>query len=906
MTYAFRSTTCSLALLSSSLTGLAEIQSANLRCEYLKDPVGIDVTQPRFSWQLDDTRQSRGLEQSAYHILVASSPQQLSANRADLWDSGRVMTDQSQLVSYAGKTLDSGQQCYWKVKTWTTDSESTPQATSWSEPSRFTIGLLDASDWTGPWITHRKDPQTKLAIPNRQHLWFRRNLELDQSPSSAFIHVASIGYHELHVNGEKVDDRVLAPALTRLDKRAHYVTYDIASLLKPGTNAIGIHYGPGWSRYNFFKAPQTIRVQLNATMPDGKPLSLASDNQWRCSVAASQNIGGCQYGNNGGELIDGRLIIPGWNQPGFDDSSWAVAEEIDVNVILSAQMMPPSRIIATIPAIKLVHQGKTKDGQNIHRVVMEKNYTGFFEMKLRGQQSGDLISIEAFDDPKCNDGLLQKLVYFCHGKGEETFSHRFNFCAGGYFTITGLRQQPRLSDFTGHAVSTDLPRIGDFKCSNELFNQIYETDIWTFMANTTEGYTSDCPHRERLGYGEVQFATAWGITLPNFDAGAYLSKYVRDWVDVQEENGWIHHTAPQINKHYGGPMWSSAGFNMTSEFYLHHGDRRILELNHGSARRWLEFLNQNVRDGLLRNFKKHRGRFLGDWAAPEGRKEFGDTPEAEYFNNCVYAMNLSDFIRKARILGKEKDATLYQQRLDPLRKQIHQTYFNPDTGLYSSGTQVQQAFAILTEVCPPDYRKQLDAKIAASIRKLSYLDMGSSGLPVLLKFMIEQSEHTEILDIPLNRTIIPSYGFFLKFGETTWPEYWEPRKSNIHTCYTGISSWFTKAIAGIRPDPQHPGFQQFLIDPVLAGDLTHASARTQSPYGTIISEWKRERDKITFHVQIPPNSSATVSLPAKQADVILENGKPLQHSVGVTVIDTTGANTHLKVLSGHYRFTVPR
>jgi alpha-L-rhamnosidase len=745
-------------------------------------------------------------------------------------------------------------------------------------------------------------------VPVEKHLWFRRNLEIGHAPASAIIHVASIGYHELFINGTKADDRVLAPTLTRLDKRVHYASYDIARLLRAGANSIGIHYGPGWARYDFFKTSPAIRVQFHGTTSDGQVISLSSGKDWRYRVAASENTGKWQWGNNGGERMDARRLMAEWNLPGHDDSMWANAVETHKDVTLSSEMMPPSRVIATVPAVEVKAAGKAEDGASVHEVVLEKNFTGFLRLRMRGQTSGDRIIITVADARSPQSDFNQMSEYICAGGKEEVFQHRFNYCAGRYLTIRGLKHEPLPEDITGLAVSNALERVGSFTSSNELLNRIYETDVWTFLANTTEGFTADCPHRERMGYGEVAFATCWGIGLPNFESGAFYCKLVRDWADVQEGNGWIHHTAPQINRHYGGAMWSSAGLNVAAETYLHHGDPRVLEANHASAKRWLDFLHQHVQDGLLCPYNEHWGKFLGDWAAPGphgaenaagGRNERGDSPEAKYFNNCVYAMNLSDFIRHSEVIGRTEGIEVYRERLGELRDRIHREFYQAATGNYCQGSHVQNAFALLSGVCPPDLRKLLQRKLTDDIRRLGYLDMGSSGVPVLLKTLIEQSGDADVLFGPLVRTEIPSYGFFLEQGQTTWPEYWEPRESNIHTCYTGIASWFIKSIGGIRPDPDHPGFQQFLIQPVVAGDLRHAKASSKSPYGLIVSEWWREGQKFRLDIEIPPNSSATVSLPMSDVEAMRRAGLLVK---GVSLLGEQSNRIVLKVESGRYSF----
>ncbi|WP_419194313.1 family 78 glycoside hydrolase catalytic domain [Novipirellula herctigrandis] len=883
----------------SALAGSVKVEK--LRCEYLQDPLGVDVAEPRLSWQITDASLVRGQVQTGYRVLVASRPEMLENEQGDLWDSGKVLSAQSVLVHYQGVGLASNQHCCWQVRVFDKDGK----ASDWSEPASFSMGLLDPSDWKGGWIKHPgMPPATEAAVrsgetlPVEQHLWFRNNLKLDAAAQTAFLHVASCGYHELYVNGNKVDDRVLAPAQSRLDKRVLYVTYDVADLLRQGDNVIALWTGPGWSRYSFFKMHHALRVQLDGSDADNNRFSLSTGSNWRCAPANSRNDGGTRYGDNGGELLDAGRFVADWNAVGFDDVAWSWAEETEIGAQLSSQMMEPTRIIETFSA-------KSVSGDGAYQIDMGKNFTGWLKITMRDQKPGDRIKIQVADDEQTVQDFGQRNEYICKGGGTESFQNRFNYIAGRYVTIDGLRRKPEPEQITGLVLATDLQQVGRFSCSSELFNEIYEADLWTFRANTVEGFTMDCPHRERLGYGEVAFANAWAIGLPNYHCGAYYTKHVRDWSDVQESNGWIHHTAPQINKHYGGPMWSSAGLNIAWAFYQHHGDPRILELIYPSATRWLGFLNAHVEGGRLRNYATHGGRFLGDWAAPGQRKEFGDTPEAEYFNNCVYAMNLANVADMARILGKDDDAARFKERLRLLRRTIHERFFDPTTSNYSAGTQVQQAFALMTGVTPEHLRPAVMANIEKDLTEVHrYLDMGSSGLPVLFKFMIEESGQSELFFDALSMTTQPSYGYFLDRGETTWPEYWNVDvPSRIHTCYTGVASWMTKSLAGIRPDPNAPGFQSFIIHPVLAGDLTFAEASTESPYGEITSRWERNGPRLTLDIMIPPNSRATVYVPTRDPQRVSESGRSLRDADGVTLLRIEDGRAVLSVDAGAYQFT---
>ena len=872
-----------------ALPALAQstVEVTDLRCEYMTNPLGIDAPTPRFSWKLIDSKYTRGQKQTGYHILVASSKSLLDKNRGDIWDSGEITSDQSVLVPFNGTALRANQDCYWKVRV----ADKDGRATAWSEAARFSMGLLQPSDWKGSWIKHPD-------APKESHIWYRRSFNIDKI-NTAFMHVASMGYHELYINGRKADNRVLAPLLTRIDKRVMYVTYDIASLLHKGKNTIAIWYGPGWSRNEFFGRTifPSLRAQLNAG-----DFVLATDASWKCQVSSSKNTGNNRYEDHGAECVDARQYLPDWNTTGFDDSKWPQAVETHHNVILSAHNMEPARIIDSVTAIAV-----TDTLKGIYKVDLGKNFTGWVQVKLKGMAAGDTVRIMVADDPETIQDWAQGNIYICRGGGEETFRNRFNYTAGRYINISGLKSKPSPDAVKGYVIATDIERTGHFSCSNPLFNKIYETDLWTYRMCTTEGYTADCPHRERLGYGEEVFATAWGIGMPNYNAGAFYTKHVRDWSDVQEENGWTHHTAPQWNEHYGGPMWSSAGLNVAWEFYTTYGDKKILEAYYPSGKKWLEFLHTKSQFGLLEAFSGG-GKFLGDWAAPGGRKEFGGTPEATFFNNCVYAMNLETMIRMAGILGHQQDSVTYAKRLRFLKTRINAQFFDPALNSYMNGDQVQTAFPLLTGIVPPTLYEQVLAGFREKITAPdAYFDMGSSGLPVLLKFLTEDREFNEAFSRILSKTNEPSYGYFLEKGETTWPEYWSVNvTSKIHTCFTGISSWFIKSLAGIRPDPGHPGYRSFIIKPSPVSNVSHAEAETASLYGIIKSGWKKEGGRLNLNITVPVNTEATVYFPLEAGKRITESGRDSGSVKEIMIIGEREGRLLAKVPAGKYLFVVER
>jgi alpha-L-rhamnosidase len=856
------------------------------------NPIGINVSSPRFEWQLFDSKHVRGQSQTAYNILVASSLKKLTETKADVWNSGKINSSQSVLVPFGGEKLRSSSAYFWKVMVY--DKDGKPS--KWSEPARFATGILDSAEWnTAEWIKH---PSAK----HTQHIWFRKNIRLDNKPQAVFAHVASLGHHEIYINGEKVDDSVLAPALTDFQKRLFYVTYDISKLLKKGNNTIAIWFASGWASYDCFKLTPLLRVKIDGSDAANRTTTLLnSDATWRCAVSNSKDmVEIITFNNNGGEIVDARNETPNWNKPNFDDSKWENAVTQDYSVELVPQDIPPSRIIETFPAKKITDLGGGK-----YKIDFGKNFTGWLNLKFRGLSAGDTITIGSADDEKSFYDFNIRNFFIASGKDGETFRNRFNYVAGRYANLEGMKQSPKLEDCVAYAVSTDLKRTGSFKSSNELFNKIYEADIWTFFANTQEGYTSDCPHRERCGYGEVATACSWGLGIPNLDAGAYYRKVVRDWVDVQTEDGWGRHTAPQPNNvHYGGAMWSSAGMNVAMHHYQHYGDRQIIEMIYTTAKRWLEFLNANTDNGLLKKYRKHNGHFLGDWLAPYSRSEMGGSVESVYFNNCVYAMNLETFVQFAKSLGRADDAALYGERLEKLRQAIHAEFYNAETAKYCTGTQVQNAFAVLTGVTPESELAKATAYIHDDLNgEHPYFDMGSSGLTVLLKYFVAHPEEGKTVAKILNKTEFPGYGYFIDKGESTWPEDWKiDVPSKIHTCYTGISGWLIKGLCGIQPDDKRPGYKHFIIRPIIVDEVSFAEASVESPYGKIFSRWERKDEKVILSVTVPPNTSATVYIPASHPDRVTESGNSPTESEGITQKNSENGYAIIQVVSGKYEF----
>ncbi|WP_298495924.1 family 78 glycoside hydrolase catalytic domain [uncultured Algibacter sp.] len=913
----------------------SEILEVNdLRCEYRINPLGIDNNSPRLSWKLIDLYQKRGQKQTAFQILVASSLENLNNHIGDVWDSGKVETNQSVNNTFLGNELESAKQYFWKVKVWDKDGN----ASSWSEPAKISMGLLQQSDWKGDWIL--KSDQKKT-----DHNWYRKNFELKEKAESAFVFVGSFGYHELYVNGEKVTENVMNPVSSYMKKRVPYLTYDISDKLKKGDNVIAVWHAAGWSRWRRIREYRNIPFVFKAQaeiQTENEQITLSTDETWKTKKSHSEYYGDWDILRFGGETIDDRKREDNWNTSDYDDTNWKhavfynhealnakIAKGNNINLAinskkdrkvralyspikatLSAQMVEPQ---VRYKEIKAVAIDKNNDGT--YRIDMGENYTGFFEMDLYNGVEGDSITFEISDQTEVVMNWNQKSKYIFGKSGKGTFANRFNVAGGRWITIYGLNYKPKLEDVKGYVITNNRKRISKFTSSNEQLNQIYQINLNTYLANTMDGILVDCPHRERRGWGEVTVAAMYGDALPNFESGAYMDQYLQYTRDAQLSDGQIRGVINEEDRPF--LMWKANSPLTVWETYRMLGDKKVLEDNYESMQKWMKWLFDNSNyemGGALKAGKQGAREFpgLGDWCTPRGNFwTSSNSPDAVHFNNCVYAFMLDNAVKIATALGKTEDAKKYADRLKVQQEATHKMSYNAQTGKYGSGQQVNQAFALLTGVTPEAEKKKVSDNLVDNVLyKFPYYDTGSSGQALYTRYFTESGERMDLIYELLQDKHHPSYGYFIEQGKTVWPERWSAiGNSQIHTCYTGIGGYFIKGFGGIRSNPDNLGMQKMIIKPAPVGDLTFANTEYQSMYGNVIVNWKKEDKGATFHIEVPVNTSAKVYLPATNKKGVLESGVLADKSENITFVGTeknkaVGNYIIFDVVSGIYDFHV--
>jgi len=735
--------------------------------------------------------------------------------------------------------------------------------------------------------------------PNAPAPWVRKVLTLTGAPERALAYVNVMGYYELYVNGHKVGDEVLAPAVSDYARRSFYKTYDITNFLHAGSNCVGLWMDMGW-----YRAGPIARVQIDMVV-DGQPVRLGTDKTWTCAPSHYTALGPWAWGNMGGERVDARREITDWSEPDCSSGQWIPAEEVTApHGGVVEQACPANRIGKVIPlaACKPL-------GTNTWELDFGTNLTGSLRLRMPPLPAGQRVRMVYADKPGQTFNQVDEFI--SAGKSGELFCSKFNYHGFRYVTVQGLPTKPEPGDAQALLIETDLKTAGSFSCSNDLFNRIYQTNLWTLRCLNLGGYMVDCPHRERLGYGDGQVSIE--SMIMGYDAAAFYGKWVLDWLDSQNiSTGQLAHTAPE-SWSGGGPGWGGAGCAMPWKLYLYYGDRRLLERAYEPMRRYVEFLERYYGDnGVLRQQGDNKWQFIGDWVAPGRGMDTDNWPPqiaCEVFNNCyrVYLWQILE--RSARALGKTQDAQNCAAKINEIRPLIHDAFYDEQKQIYALDEQSYQVMPLMTGVVPKNLRGTIMQKLEDGImvKNKGHLDTGMLGTYFLIQYLQDMGRN-DLLYSVFSQETYPGWGYMLAQGATTFWEQWNGYYSHIHSCFTSPGAWFYQGLAGIRPDETAPGFKKIIIKPAVVGDLTWVKSHYDSIHGRIVSNWQRNGDALRMDVTIPANTTATVFVPGREAAIVAQSSQVASQSEGVKLLRLQDNVAVYAVGSGTYQFqaTLPK
>jgi len=867
------------------------LAATDLRCEGLVDPLGIDIVRPRLSWQMRSNNQ--GASQTYYQIRSATAPDLLKEGTADLWDSGKVASNQSQHIIYAGEELLRGLPSYWTVRIWNEKGD----ASAWSNPAVWMYsGMHTNQDWEAKWITD-----------NTSSPWLRQSLELEATPASAYIYVNALGYFQLFINGKRVGADEFAPHVGQYDKRTFCITYDVTKYLKRGQNAIGIWMGSGWSRRGAgVNMAPSVRAQLEMLDAEGEKTTLVTDETWRSKPSSMAYQGKWRWNRFGGEVHTAAEDQPDWANPEFDASAWPQAKLAKVaDSLVSSEMLQRNRVVETITPVKVTRldQGSAEGGTWL--VDMGKAMTGTFEIIFPKAEKGRKVTMQFGDSytpdeaggVKTINNFGQSSDYIFRGSGAEIFKNRFNYASFRYVLITNAPEGSLTPEaIKGYFITTDLPKASTFSCSDETLNEIYQMMEHTLRCLMLGGYQVDCHSRERYGYGGDGLSSL-DTTLSFFRSDAFYRKWTRDWLDGQQADGGLSYTSPTSN-HGGGPFWSGFLTAATIKHYHHYGDISMVRRNYPAIKKWFELAQSKTVNDLQEKFSG--GWYLGDWASPSG---VNDKQNAEVFIHAYMSYALEQGAQLADALGETDDAKTFREWAAARNTATHGKFFNPLSQTYGSGDQVTSILPLMAGVVPEELQDRVfdTFEDTLMVKDKGHLSTGLSGTYMMIQYLQSIDRHDLIYSFA-SKTTYPSWGYMIEQGATATWEHWNGKASRIHNCYNSIGSWLIEGLAGIRPDPKKPGFQNVIIKPAFLKELSYVDGSHDSVYGIIQSNWKREGEVITMNIMVPANTTATIYVPAKDPADVSVNGVSMKKAAHVQFQRIENNRAIINVGAGKWRF----
>jgi len=888
-------------------TAFAQTSVSHLLTENKSNPVEVEEQAPRFSWQLSATQ--RNTMQTAYAIQVWEA----GNKKNTVWNSGKIMSDQSVYVPYAGKALQSGKKYNWSVQVW--DNHTTQPASS--EAGSFQMALLQNTDWKAKWI----EPGYTEDSVMRPSPLFRKQFAANKKIVSATAYITAHGLYEAQINGKRISDAYFTPGWTAYKKRLQYQAYDVTALLQKGVNAIGVTLGSGWYRgvigfsnnRNVYGKDIALLFQLTINYSDGSTEQVVSDDSWKSSTGA------IRYSEiYNGETIDAREEKNGWTLPGYDDSQWSGVKTAThpMNVLVATYNEPIRR--------KEVFQAKriitTPTGEKV--IDFGQNLVGWVTLKVKGNAGDKIVVSHAEVLDKTGNFYTTNLraakaqdTYILKGGEEEIFEPHFTWHGFQFIKLEGYPGELKPENFTAVALYSDMPTTGTFSSSHPLVNQLQHNIEWGQKGNFLDVPT-DCPQRdERLGWtGDAQAfsrTAAFNMNVHNF-----FTKWLKDVEADQLPTGSVPFVVPNVlgTGSAGSAGWADAATIIPWNVYLAYGDKKVLENQYNSMKAWVGYMRNNSTDFLW-----NKGFHFGDWLfyRPHDDNDGKSAVTDKYLiAQCFYAHSTQLLINAARVLGKMEEVANYETLLKNIKAAFGKEYLTA-TGRLVSSTQTAYVLALNFDMLPENLRAQAAERLAANVKDYgNHLTTGFLGTPYLCH-VLTRFGYVDLAYKLLLQETYPSWLYPVKMGATTIWERWDGIKpdgtfqvpsmnSYNHYAYGAIGDWMYRVMVGLDTYEDGTGYKHSKIEPHIGGGFTNASASLQTYYGKLSNSWKLSGDQLVMEVEVPANTTATVFVPAKSADAITESGAPLSQSKDIKLLETQEGSVKLTLGSGKYQFTVKK
>ncbi|MEM9866351.1 MAG: family 78 glycoside hydrolase catalytic domain [Bacteroidota bacterium] len=880
--------------------------------EGFKNPLGFYDAIPSFSWKLPIGT----IEQRGFHIVVASSPD-LLPDKADLWDTDKVSSNQSLYVPYAGKPLSSRKKIYWQVRYW--NEKDNPS--QWSEIAKMELGLLQNKDWKAQWmgLDTRKDSikgKNDIILHTPQQL--RKRFEVKTTIVEARLYVSAKGVFKGYLNGEEISSDVMAPGWTPYQKRIESLTYDVTDLVREGENTLAFQLASGWHFGRMLwnkmiwgkKGSPQVLGQLELLYSDGTKQTIVSDESWKGSTKGPIRFAEIYDG----ETYDANYEMPGWTTSNFKDDTWdqVIAEEMSDSIQIRPKRHNTVKAKIKLPTQNIIHP---QEGSAVI-FDLEQNLVGVPKLKVP-MKKGDTLKVR-FSEMLAPDGSFytdnyrsakSTDHYIAAKDGVIDWHPTFTFHGFQYVELSGFdtSQTPEKDWVTGMVQYSDFDENGTFQSSHTKLNQLQSNIVWGLRGNFFD-IPTDCPQRdERLGWtGDAQVFAPTSIF--NADVHSFWNSWLQTLRESQFENGGIPFIAPDVLENGAvSSGWGDAAVIIPWEIYMRTGDISVLSENFQMMEGWVAH-HKSATENYISKMNSY-----GDWLQPyqsEQSKNRGDTSKA-LIGTAFFAHAAHLTSKAAGILGLDAEKEMYQKLYKTVAQAFENEFFEKDGSVKNSkGTQTAYLLALNFELLSENKKELAKLQLLDKIKEAdNHLRTGFLGTPLLPKVLDDMGNIDLMYDILLKETY-PSWFYSINQGATTIWERWNsysklegynPQSMNSlnHYAYGAIGEWMYERIAGIKA--LEPGYKKIRIAPVPGGGLTSASASYDSPYGNIESSWKIDNSTFYLEVLVPPNTSALISIPSADAPSVLVNGKKVQEWKTIEVQESTEGFINLKVRPGPYQ-----
>ena len=849
----------------------------NLQCENRQDPLGVEAADPALSWQLHN--EQKNILQTAYQIIVGDDIDLLYKGIGNIWDSKKMLSNASIQVLYNDKKLIATKKYFWRVKVW----DNKNNVSNWSAVNSWQMGLLQKADWqSAKWIAY-DDIIDSLKIAPHLHLngkksWgarrnilpqFRKVIELNKSIKTATAFVSGMGQFDFFINGNKIGDNFLDPGWTNYAKHAQYVTFDISTILQQGKNAIGAMLGNGFyyipgQRYRkmtgaYGKPKMIARIVINYT--DGTQENFITDESWK--TTASPILFSSIYG---GEDYDANLLEKNWCNSFYDDSKWQQVILVTGTEHLQSQMQEPLKIFNRF---KPVSNNEIKKGIKVYD--LGQNFSGIPSVTVSGNKydtiklyCGELINTDGTINQKAT-GSPSFFTYILKGNEAESWQPQFSYTGFRYIQVHCIandssKKIPVVKNIEGLHVSSIYNKNGTFVCNNSLFNKTNTLIDWAIKSNTVSLFT-DCPHREKLGWLEQTHLMSASVQY-NYDIAALNKKVIADMQNAQYANGKIPEIAPEFTEFTPpfdeSPEWGSASVILPWYNYKWYGDKKTLLNAYPMMRHYVDYLLTKDSAFIL----KHG---LGDWFDIGPKKSgFAQMTAMGVTATAILYYDVNILIETAKILNSTDDIIRFKTLAAQIKTAFNNNFFDKQQLQYDAASQTANAMALYMGLVEQKNKSAVINALIKEIKSRNYaLTAGDIGYRYVLR-ALEDAGRSDIIFSMNSRDDVPGYGFQLKHGATALTESWQAYESvsNNHFMLGHLMEWFFSGLAGIKQSNRSIAFKDIEIKPQPVGDVTYANAQFNSPYGLIVSNWRKTENKFDLNVIIPVNTTAIIYLPA--------------------------------------------